>query len=98
MKEIAICENKGFHITFGNGVTVSVQFGGGNYCANRMQITHQPYIKGQKSADAEVAIWDKDGEWITQEYDPESTDVVMGYVDPDEIAKIIVWAQAYNGV
>jgi len=28
------CENKGFHIKFPNGWTVSVQFGQGNYCEN----------------------------------------------------------------
>ena len=26
------CANKGFHITFNNGVTFSVKFGAGNYC------------------------------------------------------------------
>lgn len=28
------CENKGFHITFKNRWTISVQFGPGNYCEN----------------------------------------------------------------
>lgn len=95
MKGFGICDNKGFYITFGNGITVSVQFGAGNYCRNRTSFASDN--KGRECADAEVAIWDKNGEWITQEYDPNSTDVVMGYVDPDEIAKIIAWAQAYNG-
>lgn len=98
MMEFAICDNKGFHITFGNGVTVSIQFGSGNYCANKMTFKYQPYAEVQKCVDAEVAIWDKDGKWITQKYDSDFTDVVVGYVTPDEVAKIIAWAQAYNGV
>jgi hypothetical protein len=30
-----IDNQKGFKITYKNGYTVSVQFGGGNYCTNR---------------------------------------------------------------
>jgi len=30
-----ISNQKGFQITYKNGYTVSVQFGGGNYCTNR---------------------------------------------------------------
>jgi len=33
-KSFSISNNKGFHITFENGWTVSVQFGAGNYCDN----------------------------------------------------------------
>jgi len=29
------CENKGFQITFDNGMTMSVQWGVGNYCSRR---------------------------------------------------------------
>ena len=31
-KAMRICDNKGFHLDLPNGVTVSVQFGPGNYC------------------------------------------------------------------
>ena len=31
-KTMRICDNKGFHMDLHNGVTVSVQFGPGNYC------------------------------------------------------------------
>jgi hypothetical protein len=31
-KDMRICGNKGFHLDLPNGVTVSVQFGPGNYC------------------------------------------------------------------
>jgi len=92
MVGFAINGNKGFQITFANGVTVSVQFGYGNYCANKIP---DKLITSQECINAEVAVWDKD-EWITQKYDPEL--VVMGHVTPDKVAKIIGWAQAYNGV
>jgi len=36
MKKFRITHNKGFHITFPNGLTLSTQFGGGNYCENHM--------------------------------------------------------------
>lgn len=35
----SISNNKGFHVTFENGWTVSVQFGGGNYCDNYDETT-----------------------------------------------------------
>lgn len=43
--------NNGFHITFENGYTVSVQFGKVNY-------------SNQGETTAEVAAWDPDGEWV----------------------------------
>jgi hypothetical protein len=43
--------NNGFHITFENGYTISVQFGKGNY-------------SDQGKTTAEVAAWDPDGEWV----------------------------------
>jgi|688.fasta_scaffold929499_2 hypothetical protein len=43
--------HNGFHITFKNGCTVSVQFGKGNYSDG-----------GETTA--EVAAWDQDGKWI----------------------------------
>jgi hypothetical protein len=33
-KAFRACENKGFHVTFQNGWTVSVQWGSMNYCDN----------------------------------------------------------------
>lgn len=44
-------QNKGFSITFKNGLTISVQFGIGNYCTP------------EKSA--EIAIWDNLDNWYT---------------------------------
>ena len=49
--------NKGFHIVFDNGWTVSVQWGYANYCDNR------DGTDGKASKTAEVAAWDASGEW-----------------------------------
>lgn len=63
----------GFHMTFANEWTVSVQFGKGNYISDR---NHH----GQ-SVDAEIAAWDKDGVWYRFE-----DDNVKGWVKADEVA------------
>lgn len=49
---LEITEGKGFRISFPNGVTVSAQFGGGNYCANY----GRPYGPVESCEDCEVAI------------------------------------------
>ena len=49
--------NNGFHITFENGYTVSVQFGKGNY-------------SDQGETTTEVAAWGPDRKWVKlSEYD-----------------------------
>jgi hypothetical protein len=62
------CSRKGFHITFPNGWTVSVQFGAGNYCEN-YDMTFDKSIpleerynpsKDVESNDAEVWCWNKE--------------------------------------
>ncbi len=40
--------NNGFHITFNNGLTISVQFGKANYCTPKTS--------------AEIAIWDTENQ------------------------------------
>lgn len=77
-----ITHDSGFHITFDNGVTVSVQFGWGNYCSeypnnkdmfdekiNLIQGWNDP-LPLNGSPDAEIAIfYDKgDGEWLTKKF------------------------------
>lgn len=79
---------KGFQMTFVNGWTVSVQWGPGNYCANK----NYDYLdwakdgkKSMASPDAEIAAWDKDGKWFRFENDD-----VQGYVGPDEALAFIL--------
>ncbi len=80
------CDNSGFHITFENGWTVSVQWSPGNYCEH-----HWANIDGKqhevalwKSADAEIAAWDKDNDW----YDF-GDDTVKGYLKADEVLEFM---------
>ena len=81
-----ITYNKGFHITFKNGCTVSVQFGKGNYCSNYHDEI-RIYEESKTSIDAEVAIFDKNKLWITKEYIAEQNDPkyagnnVIGHLD-----------------
>ena len=75
-----ITMNKGFHIKFDNGFAVSVQWGRGNYCANK-------YIEGRfgdavpSSTTAEVAAFDPEGNMI----DLATGDQVVGYLTANEV-------------
>jgi len=72
-----ITTNKGFQITFANGNTVSVQFGGGNYCENRHKFNEG---QAQSCENAEVLAWDKDGNDLCE---------VQGWQSPEEVAAFI---------
>lgn len=76
--------NKGFSMTFKNGLTISVQWGVGNYCERRS--FHHTNIDDLKnidnwSPDAEIAIWNEHGVDFNFEYDS-----VKGFVSADEVA------------
>jgi hypothetical protein len=67
-----ITSKKGFHIKLNNGITISTQFGGGNYCSNYdKDIMSNSYAE---SEDAEIAIWNNGGIWITDKI----MDIVVG--------------------
>ena len=79
--------NKGFSLTFKNGWTISVQFGYGNYCDNYRHPDGWDFSKKQEvtqSSDAEIAIWDADGEWYNF-----GSDTVKGYCSANEVAEWI---------
>jgi hypothetical protein len=83
--------NKGFHITFENGWTVSVQFGPGNYCEHHFALnlpraseTLGVPPEGIESEDAEIAAWDADGKWFKFK-----NDKVEGYQSPAEVLKFM---------
>ena len=93
---------KGFHITFDNGVTVSVQFGYGNYCANysaRDVLNFTGKVpENCSSVDAEIAIWKYGGKWITKECTfLEAADDVYGNAKPDLVLQVLNWAKEYKG-
>ena len=78
--------NHGFQMEFNNKITISVQFGAGNYCERK----NAPFIGDMdvplvRSNDAEIAIWNKEGTWFNFD-----DDEVKGHVDTDEVAKWIV--------
>jgi len=81
-----ITGHRGFQVTFKNGWTVSVQFGGGHYCDNYdVEIGSEKYIDMLTSGNAEVAAWDKDDKW----YVFDNHDTVWGRVEPDELLKFM---------
>ena len=80
MSGFTITFDSGFHITFENGWTVSVQFGGGNYCDNYdHDVMSQDPVP--PSANAEVAAWPVKGDW----YRFKDGDSVRGYMTPAEV-------------
>jgi hypothetical protein len=83
---LQITDKKGIQMTFANGNTISIQFGRGNYCKNR-NLLEQNEI-GVFCPDAEIAIWDKHGNWHSFEGDVR----VEGYCSADEVAKWIDFA------
>lgn len=86
-----ICEGKGFHITFANGFTVSVQFGPGNYCDNYgMRISAEGRCAaGEKgSRTAECAVLAQDGNMI----DHFEGSAVSNRSTPAEVLELLNWA------
>jgi len=84
-----ITAGKGFHITFANGWTVSVQFGFGNYCDGRDlhripdDISAYDQEAGAKGdTTAEVAFWSPDGELQRLEG---WNDTVAGWQSPADV-------------
>lgn len=78
----AITRAKGFHMTFANGWTVSVQFGYENYCDNRD--IGSVLLPTCQSKNAEIAAWSKDGEWHDF-----GSDTVKGYVDANDVLEFM---------
>lgn len=97
-----VTSNKGFHLIFPNELTLSTQFGGGNYCANYDEIVigEEKHMHRVESIDAEIAIWDKNNIWLTgkmsQELFGEDEGDVMGRVKVEEWLKILDWCRAYK--
>jgi len=82
--------NKGFALTFANGNTVSVQWGPGNYCdpehekGRGVRLDAPSQTQVWKSATAEVAAWNAEGDWHNFEYDQ-----VEGWQSADDVAGFI---------
>jgi len=90
MSKFSVSQNEfqsGFKMTFENGWTVSVQFGKINYISDRENIGD--------SIDAEIAAWDKDGNWYSFDDDLDGHQNVKGWVKPDEVADFIVKIKSF---
>ena len=84
MSKFLATQNKGFQMTFSNGLTISVQWGTNNYCSNRDtgKILDKDMLT---SATAEIAIWDRMGFG----YNFSEGRNCEGWVSADEVAKWI---------
>ena len=83
----SITDNKGFQISFKNGYSVSVQFGGGNYCSNR-DLPIKDWGKAVPDSDtAETALMTKDG---FVEY---QGDDVQGHMSPKDVLELLNYAE-----
>jgi hypothetical protein len=89
-----ITGNNGFHITFENGWTVSVQFGPGNYCSHydRRIGCDEEACGAEGSYDAECAIWNKEGIWASVDLEGQSDEKVSYRSTPKEVLKFLNWA------
>lgn len=86
-----ITRGKGFHITFENGYTVSVQFGSGNYGDNYDASFDDYEGAGEKgSKTVECAVWASDGEMIEHPLFDGSN--VGGYMPPSKVLELLNWA------
>jgi len=79
-----INDRKGFHITFENGCTVSVQFGKGDYGDN-YRYRGDYHDEMPASQTAEVAAWDEMGNWIKLSEE----DDLAAYQSPSEVLEIM---------
>jgi len=102
---LAVNDGHGFSMTFANGVTVSVQFGAGNYCGNYPSgIAGQEKPHGRHSSpDAEIAILGPKPTdpvtrrpWLTKDFDPAHGDDVKGWVGPAGVLLALIWAEAWK--
>lgn len=97
-RNFAITSGKGFHIRFANGVTVSVQFGAGNYGDH-----YDTPFENEKgphhiwdSDTAEVAVWGSDDNWLENGKVCRPGDAVEGYQNPEQVLATLNWAAAWR--
>lgn len=86
-----VCAVRGFHLTFANGYTVSVQIGAGSYTENYDADFDEFRDKRKvESMDAECAVFKDDGELI---YHPLFDGSSVGsYMTPAQVLELMNWA------
>ena len=89
----AVNDGKGFHITFANGLTASVQFGRANYCAN---YNYQDWKEAPPCPDAEIAAWwAHTGKWHHPDF---WEDDVLACQTPAQVLEFFNWCAAQEEV
>lgn len=80
------CENKGFHITFKNGWTVSIQIGAGNYCDNydlMLEKSMLELIKKKPDMESNTAeVW----AWKGKKHYPDDP---LAYQTPEQVLEFM---------
>lgn len=88
MASMRITDGKGVHFTFENGITISIQIGGGNYADNYDfpigPMRHDNPLP--PSGAAEIAVWGSDGAWFDLDGDQ-----VAGYVRVEKVLDFIAY-------
>jgi hypothetical protein len=98
---LSINMNSGFCMTFEHGTSISVQFGAGHYCSNRVRGGGEyppPIQEAYHSGSAEILIEDINGKELTKKFDKAkcSDGLVIGWVNPEYVAKAIAWTARYD--
>lgn len=93
-KGFASTMRKGFQMTFPNNLTVSVQWGAGNYCDNHFPKDRDfTFSKDAESDTAEVAVFGPDCEFIDPQqffsYEIYSDGEVAGWLDPSQVVELL---------
>ena len=91
---------KGFQMTFENGLTASVQWGAGNYCDNHFPADRDfTFSKDAQSNTAEIAVWDKNDNWLDPQdffpYEINSDGMVAGWLTPDQVVEFLAAVRDY---
>ena len=97
---IKISRGCNFHITFENGVTVSVLIGGGSYSDNHDDIDLIELKQERqefRSSNAEIAAWKTGGQWVTKELVTDTNDDVLGWQTPAQILAFLNRASNWGG-
>tara|TARA_R110001592_G_scaffold300192_1_gene571323 strand:+ start:684 stop:1016 length:333 start_codon:yes stop_codon:yes gene_type:complete len=81
--------NKGFNMVFENGISISVQWGVGNYCDRKDGCDYGESMKGEfwEATSAEIMIRDTNDD--SNDIILGNGDVVAGWLSTDTVAKLI---------
>ena len=97
MSKFVSTQNKGFNMTFENGISILVQWGVGNYCSRKNDGEFGEPMKGEfwEATSAEIMIRDTNSN--PQNIDLGNDDSVAGWLDAGQVADCInACSQARN--